>query len=98
VVLDESADGSARLWLVDGPEALSALTEETRASRLLLHWPAGRPIRVGADMLSFPGLGAARMRAMTDEATPMLERSAAFAGYAYHDYIALRRLLSETAR
>ncbi len=94
IVLEQGADSRTRIWIVDGEEALEELTERTRQASFLRHWPAGRPIRVAADMQSFHNLGADRMREVTGEIVRHFIGRPSFAGLAYHEYRTLRELLS----
>lgn len=93
LVLEEDAESVTRLWVVDGEEALEELTERARDSRLVRHWPAGRPIRVAADIQSFHHLGADQMRAVTDDITRHLVTWPAFVGLAYHEYRTMLEIL-----
>jgi hypothetical protein len=93
LVLEEDAESVTRLWVVDGEEALEELTERTRDSRLVRHWPAGRPIRVAADIQSFHHLGADQMRAVTDDIARHLVTWPAFVGLAYHEYRTMLEIL-----
>jgi hypothetical protein len=95
IVLAGRDDGPGRLWLVDGAEALAAVRDSTRDATLLRHWPAGRPVRVSADLQSFHSLGEARMRAETVEIIRYLARRPTFAGIAIHDYMGFRSLTAE---
>lgn len=95
LVLEEGVDGRVRIWVVDGEEALAELETHVADARLLRHWPAGRPIRVAADMQSFRNHGPERMREVTGEIVRRLVASPAFAGLAFHDYRGLKELLSK---
>jgi hypothetical protein len=91
VVLESLPGGRARVWLVDGEEALSELARRVRGP--MIHWRAGRPVRVAADAQSFYDLGADAMRRVTERIVDNLSRHEAFVGLAYHDYLGMRRLL-----
>ena len=78
---------------MDSEEALEELTQRTADARFLRHWPAGRPIRVAADMQSFHNLGADSMRTATDDIVRHLIGRPAFVGLAFHDYMGLKALL-----
>lgn len=93
VVLEESASGEARVWIVEGEDALTQLSRKTEGARMLRHWAAGRPSRIAADALTFYDLGAEKMREVTDEIVRYLATSPAFVGLAYHEYRTMRELL-----
>lgn len=93
IVLEERADGRGRLWLIDGAAQLAEVLERSADAVSLRYWPAGRPIRVGADAQSFHNLGPDAMRSVTDEIIRYLSVEPAFAGLAFHDYYGLRELL-----
>ena len=93
VVLEGRADGRARIWLVDGADAVARLAESVDASSELRHWPAGRPARIAADAQSFYALGRAAMEEVTDEVVRTFASRPAFLGLAFHDYEGLRALL-----
>ncbi len=86
---------ATRIWLVDSEEALKELRDRVGGARLVRHWPAGRPIRVAADMQSFRNHGPEKMREVTGEIVRRLVASPAFAGLAFHDYRGLKELLSK---
>lgn len=94
LVLEEDTEGTTRIWLVDGEEALAELRSRVAGARLVRRWPAGRPTRVAADAQSFHDHGPETMREVTSEIVRRLLGSPAFAGLAFHDYRGLRRLLS----
>lgn len=93
VVLEETVDGDARVWIVEGEEALAELADETADAKLLRHWAAGRPARVAANGQTFFELGAQKMDEVTSEIVRYLATSPAFVGLAYHEYRTLRELL-----
>ena len=93
IVLEERSDGRGRLWLVDGAAQLAEVRERSADAVSIRYWPAGRPIRVGADAQSFHNLGPDAMRSVTNEIIRYLSVEPAFAGLAFHDYYGLRELL-----
>lgn len=93
IVVEETADGRGRIWLVDGEEQLQELGARTADAVSLRYWPAGRPIRVAADAQSFYNLGRDAMRNVTGEILRYLADEPAFAGLAFHDYRGLYDLL-----
>jgi hypothetical protein len=93
IVLEEREDEPARVWLVQGAEALGALAEATSGSASLRHWFAGTPVPLPGSALSFHSLGAEAMVRTAEEVLARLGGSAAFRGIAYHDYSGLRALL-----
>lgn len=95
VVLEETAEGEARAWIVEGDDALAELAEKTAGARLLRHWAAGRPSRIAADGLTFFELGAEKMHEVTSQIVRYLAPSPAFVGLAYHEYRTMRQLLEE---
>ena len=94
LVLEGSADGRVRIWLVDSAEALEELAVETQGALFLRYWPAGRPARVGADLQSFFALGREPMERVTGQVVRDLSGRQAFLGLAFHDYLGLRELLN----
>lgn len=92
VVVQALPGGRARVWLVEGREALDVLarTADPAAST---YWFAGLPVRLEADRLSFHDLGAESLRRATDEIVRGFADAPAFRGLAYHDYVGLKRLL-----
>jgi len=93
VVLEERPGGGARIWLVEGAEALGALEDAARDAVSLRHWFAGSPVELPGDALSFYSLGAEAMRQVAREVVEGLGGMPAFQGLAYHDYRGLRTLL-----
>jgi len=93
VVLEERPGGGARVWLVEGAQALSELERATSDARSLTHWFAGSPVPLAGDALSFHALGAEAMRRVAGEVLEGFGGEAAFRGLAYHDYEGLRDLL-----
>lgn len=94
IVLEPVGTAVARVWIVGNEPGRRRLAERLAGHEDLVYWPAGRPVRVPGDKLSFHGLGAERMRAETDTLARTLSASPAFAGLAYHDYVGLEALLA----
>jgi len=94
IVLEPVDTATARVWIVGNEPGRRRLAERLAGRDDLLYWPAGRPVRVPGDKLSFHGLGAERLRAETDTLAHALSASPAFVGLAYHDYVGLEALLA----
>jgi hypothetical protein len=94
IVLEPVDTTVARVWIVGNEPGRRSLAERLAGRDDLLYWPAGRPVRVPGDKLSFHALGAQRMRAATDTLARTLSASPAFEGLAYHDYVGLKALLA----
>lgn len=94
IVLEPVDTAVARVWIVGNEPGRKRLAERLAGHDDLLYWPAGRPVRVPGDKVSFHGLGADRLRAETDTLSHTLSASPAFAGLAYHDYVGLKALLA----
>jgi hypothetical protein len=93
VVLEERAGDRARMWLVEGVDALGELERATSGARALTYWFAGTPVALSGAVLSFHSLGAEAMRQVADEVLAAFGGGASFRGIAYHDYDGLRALL-----
>jgi len=93
VLLEDLGGGRVRVWLAEGPDALAELERRVGSVERLRYWFAGQPVPLPGDRLSFYGLGADAMEAVTDEILAELGDDPAFLGLAYHDYRGLSALL-----
>lgn len=94
-VVLESSPGGAKFWLVSVSqwENFRRGVDERRAvTSGILWWPVRRAVAVPAVKLTFASLGMQRLQEALLEAQWELSRHPAFAGYAIHDLIGLRKL------
>jgi hypothetical protein len=92
VFMEDLGTGRARVWLAQGADAISELSRRVDMGALR-YWFAGQRTPLPGDHLSFYGLGADAMQAVTDEIVRHFGGDPAFLGLAYHDYRGLSALL-----
>ncbi len=91
-VVVERLDGRrARVWYVEGAEALDSLTAAT-AGAPLRFWYAGSPVPLPGSALSFQSLGADSLGAVSDAVVRELGAEGSFRGVAFHDYAGMEAL------